>query len=201
MARSVALTELFLFRDLPVLQPLLAQAQTASFARREVICRPGQGQPALCALLEGRAQASPDGENAVLSRFAPGAVFGAASLFGGGDFVSVVTASEPCQVAFLPQELLERIFALCPEAAMRYVAFLSSRVRLLNDKLAVLTQNDTPGRLYRYLSQNGGYVSGSMTQLAATLNMGRTSLYRALETLEQHKLIVRRDKKHWEVLS
>ncbi len=32
-----------------------------------------------------------------------------------------------------------------------------------------------------------------MTRLAATLNMGRTSLYRAMESLSKKKLIVRKD--------
>ena len=35
----------------------------------------------------------------------------------------------------------------------------------------------------------------SMTKLAATLNMGRTSLYRAFDELEKQNLLVRKDGK------
>jgi CRP-like cAMP-binding protein len=107
-------------------------------------------------------------------------------------------------VRFLPEELLRRMFLAYPAAAVNYIAFLSSRVRLLNGKIAVLAQNDAEGRLYRYLAESGGEDGRparrlTKTELAAALNMGRTSLYRALDSLEKKKLIVRKDGK-WEVL-
>ena len=180
----------------------MGEAETAAYGRGELIYDGADCPRALGVLLRGRAEAvSPARETAVLSTFGPGAVFGAAALFGMEQpYVSRIRALTDCTVQFLPEEMLKRLFLRYPRTAVNYIAFLSSRVRLLNGKIAVLEQNDAEGRLYRYLTENcgeDGRLKGrmSMKSLAATLNMGRTSLYRAMGSLENKKLIVRRDGK------
>ena len=70
----------------------------------------------------------------------------------------------------------------------------------MNGKLSLFTKNDAAGRVYEFLAKNcdeNGNVSysGSMALLARNLSLGRTSLYRALDTLEHQNLIVREDGK------
>lgn len=170
-----------------------------TFSRGTEICQPGGLCRGLAVLVSGRAEALPSSqEGAVLTSFGPGSVFGAASLFGGGTYVSSVRAVTPCRVMFLPEELLRTWFAKYPDMAVRYMTFLSARVRFLNSKIALFTQDTARQRLYRYLAANcdreGRLPRGvTMTKLAEMLSIGRTSLYRALASLEEENLAVRKD--------
>ncbi len=175
------------------------------FSRGETICDPATAERALGIVLEGRAEAvAPTRERAVLAAFGPGDTFGAAALFGGEGYVSRIQAVTGCTVLLLPEALLRQWFARCPRMAVNYIAFLSGRVRFLNGKIAIFTQDSAQHRLYRWLRANCDEAGRlpeklSMTKLAATLSVGRTSLYRAMEALEEAKLIVR-DGKRIEVI-
>jgi len=200
--REVKLTDVFLFDGAAEAAALAEGTEIVTYDRGQIIYDAAVCRRSLGVVLSGRAEAvSAAQEKTVLSTFRPGSVFGAAALFGMEQpYVSCIRAVTACRVQFLPEELLERIFLAYPRTAVNYIAFLSSRVRLLNGKIAVLAQNDTEGRLYRYLAENcdeRGRLTQhvTMTRLAAALNMGRTSLYRALDSLEKKHLIVRKDGK------
>ena len=202
MGDGTKLGDIFLFDGAPEAAAMAEGCPIVSYSRGEIIYDPSACRRALGVVLSGRAEAvSALQEKTVLSGFGPGDLFGAAALFGmNHPYVSRIRAVRDCRVQFLPEELLERMFLTCPRTAVNYITFLSSRVRLLNGKIAVLAQNDTEGRLYRYLAGNcdeSGRLTRSvtMTRLAASLNMGRTSLYRALDSLEKKHLIVRKDGK------
>ena len=189
-------------------EELLHEAQSlgvSRFSRGDTICDPATAGRALGIVLEGRTEAvAPTREKAVLAVFGPGGTFGAAALFGGDGYVSRIRAVTACAVVLLPEELLRQWFQRCPQMAVNYIGFLSSRVRFLNGKIAIFTQDSAQHRLYRWLRANcdeWGRLPEklSMTKLAATLSMGRTSLYRAMEELEEAKLIVR-DGKRIEVI-
>lgn len=195
----------FLFHGAAALVEEAAALETETFARGALICDGATPRRALGIVLSGRAEAvSADRQQAVLTVFQPGGTFGAAALFGGAGYVSCIRSVTGCTVLFLPEALLEQWFARCPQMAVNYITFLSGRVRFLNGKIAILTQDSARHRLYRWLQANcdqrGRLPEGiSMTKLAATLSMGRTSLYRAMEELEEAGLIVR-DEKRIEVL-
>ncbi len=176
-----------------------------AFPRGETVCGPDTAERTLGIVLEGRAEAvSLTREQTVLAAFRPGDTFGAAALFGGGGYVSLVRAVTGCTVLLLPEEHLRQWFARCPRMAANYIAFLSDRVRFLNGKIAIFTQEGARQRLYRWLRGNCDEAGRlperlSMTKLAGALSMGRTSLYRAMEELESAGLIVR-DGKRIEVI-
>ena len=176
-----------------------------AFPRGETICGPDTAERALGIVLDGRAEAvSLTREQTVLAAFGPGDTFGAAALFGGGGYVSRVRAVTGCAVLLLPAEQLRLGCARCPRMADNYIAFLSGRVRFLNGRIAIFTQEGARQRLYRWLRANCDEAGRlpeklSMTKLAGALSMGRTSLYRAMEELESAGLIVR-DGKRIEVI-
>lgn len=199
------LAQHFLFQDTEQALNEALSLPVCSFGRGETICRPGAAAPALGIVLHGRAEAAADHrDQAVLAAFGPGDTFGAAALFGGRGYVSRVRAVTECAVLFLPEALLRQWFGRWPGMAAAYIAFLSGRVRFLNEKIALFTEDSARQRVYRWLCANcgekGSLLKGlSMTKLAAGLSMGRTSLYRALEELENAGLIVR-DGKRIEVI-
>ena len=195
----------FLFQGAEELLHEARSLGVSRFSRGDTICDPATAERALGIVLEGRAEAvAPTREKAVLAVFGSGDTFGAAALFGGGGYVSRIRAVTACAVVLLPEELLRQWFRRCPQMAVNYIGFLSSRVRFLNGKIAIFTQDSAQHRLYRWLRANcdeAGQLPEklSMTKLAGALSMGRTSLYRAMEELAEAGLIVR-DGKRIEVI-
>jgi CRP-like cAMP-binding protein len=190
----------FLFQHAPEAAQEAAALPVEVFARDEVLYDAAHFRRALGLVLSGRIEAAAPGERAVLTVFRPGALFGAAALFGGGEsYVSRIRAATDSTVVFFPEELLRRWFARQPEMALDYITFLTGRIRFLNGKIAIFTQDSVEHRLYRWLTANcdeEGHLPGGicMTQLAGILSIGRTSLYRALDALEAQQLLTREGK-------
>lgn len=138
----------------------------------------------------------------VLNHIAAGEVFGAAALYGNEpDYVTEITATTACTVRFLPQDWLRRHMAQNPQLTENYLSFLSGRIRFLNRRIAALTAGDAEQRLLLHLRQRadraGQLTVPSMAELARELDMGRTSLYRSLELLEQSGQIRRENKRFY----
>ena len=193
MTKKKMMRELFLFQGVPEALEKLELPDEVGYKKGEVIYGRDNYERALGVLLTGKAEAVAQ-EKSALTTFLAGATFGAAALFGGEEYVSVIRATTDCRVQFLPEEVLRKLFADYPQTAVNYVAFLSDKVRFLNRKIATYTSGGAAGRLYYWLGANcdeaGHLPAGvTMTMLAKMLNIGRTSLYRALEELEEKGLI------------
>lgn len=200
MSNQKVLEGLFLFQNLEQLPDLQQLPPSVDFHRGENIFAIHNYHKALGVMLRGRAEAvSVKSDKAVLTTFGVGSVFGAAALFGGEEYVSRIRAVSDCRVQFLPESTLRQWFADDTQIALNYIAFLTDRVRFLNGKIAVYTCEGAAGKLYSWLVANcekdGALPKLSMTKLAATLNIGRTSLYRAWDELEKKQLLVHKDGK------
>ncbi len=131
-----------------------------------------------------------DGHSVIMNRLGAGDMFGAAALFDTeSTYVTHITAEEESRIVFLSQETMTAWLPRFPRLAENYIRFLSGRIRFLNRKLAVLTSGSASTRLYHYLlahQDEAGWVQmpRSMVELANSLNIGRSSLYRALESLQ-----------------
>lgn len=71
---------------------------------------------------------------------------------------------------------------------MRYIEFLSGRVKYLSRKIDVFTAGSAKSRLAFYINEAAGGVEGAeikvtLASLALSLDIGRASLYRALDAL------------------
>ena len=126
---------------------------------------------------------------AVMNRLSAGEMFGAAALFGAQEtYVTQITATANSHIVFISQEQMTAWLHRYPKVAENYICFLSGRIRFLNHKLSVLTAGSAEGRLYQYLLTHRGEdgavtLPHSMVELAGLLGIGRSSLYRARETL------------------
>ena len=152
--------------------------------------------PSLGILLEGRAQIrSTDKEGVILRTLKKGDVFGAASLFlQDAAPLSQIIARTPCTTLLLSRtavcELMQRDGAFLDE----YLAFLAGRVHFLNQKIRCYTAGSAERRLALWIAAEGKdtiTLPGSLSALAKTLDIGRASLYRALDKLEETELITR----------
>lgn len=169
-----------------------------NFKKGEIIYSPESFKHALGFIVSGCAVVVTDNsKRLVMKRLSAGSCFGAAAVFGNsGSYVSTVSAVEPCEIVFISEEMLTRLFNVHPNTAISYIAFLSDKIRFLNKKLSLVSCGDAEDTVLKYLSLSAGedgcaVIPESMTMLASMLGLGRASLYRSLEALEQHGDIVR----------
>lgn len=177
--------------------------EPARFARGETVLGSGTAVKTLGFLLKGRAVVTRPGDvgaRVTMSRLAPGAAFGMATLFGGGEaFPNEIRAETACTALFLPQEWAENLVRREARFALNYIALLSERILFLNRRIDAFTAGDVPRRLRGVLEdfrkrQGGGAeftLPCSYTQLAALVDVSRASLYRALEQMEAEGIFAR----------
>jgi len=180
-------------------------ARAVSYEKGETVFDPVHFARAVGLVLAGRIRVS--GGSAPRYRMrtlGKGDPFGAAAVFSPEeDYATCLTAETRCRVLFLPQALLARLLTEDPAVAENYIVFLSERVRFLNEKIRSLTTPSTGETLRQYLLKNArpgeeGFalrLTAGYSALADTLNMGRASLYRALDEMEEKGLIRREGKK------
>ena len=184
-----------MFENVPEALETVNLPESVVYEKGEMIYGRGQFQRALGVLLSGRAEAVAQ-ERSSLTVFHAGDAFGAAALFGGEEYVSSIVAATACRVQYIPEDVLQQLFLAYPQTALNYITFLSGKIRFLSGKIAAYASQGVEGRLYCWLRTNcdeaGRLPTGmTMTKLAKALNMGRTSLYRAMEELEKKGLLKR----------
>ncbi len=193
---------LFLFEGLTLTEKercwAIDSGEEAAFAKGDIIYDDNCAKRALALVLDGRVQVQQG--HVVMNELVAGDVFGVAALFGDEDpYPTTVTAHTDCRVLFLPQTTVSVWMAATPRVGENYIRFLSDRIRFLNRRLATLTAGHTDGKLWRYLLAHRGedgivHLSGGLSELAHTLDMGRSSLYRGLDALTADGRIIRRGK-------
>ncbi len=191
--------QLFLFkgmRDNSIEDLLKRLPEPVRFKKGEVIYGTNSYEHAIGVFIEGCAAAMSGG--VIKRRFCEGDVFGAAAVFGSeGSYISEIRAKSECTVQLISEEHLKIIFGANPDAALNYITFLSDKIRFLNHRITQFTCKGAPARLLRFLRENmsceGVVNTVNMTELAHMAGMGRTSLYRALDELEEGGLISRKN--------
>ena len=114
-----------------------------------------------------------------------GDCFGAAAMFHQRRrYASLLTAKKPTEVLFLPQEVITWAMERNSAITKNYISYLSGRIWFLSSRISALTAGTAERKLAVYLLEQGT-MDVSMTDLSQQLNLGRASLYRAVETLEE----------------
>ena len=170
----------------------LEAADLLTVARGGVVYGPGRFRRCLGVVLRGRVQVRR--ESLLMATLSAGDVFGAAALFtGSGDYPTTLTALTPCEALLIPQEGVRRLLRECPPFAEDYAVYLSGRIQFLSQRLEAVSNPSAEGKLARYLLTNGGdgAVTLSATALCQRLGVGRATLYRAFEALEEAGAIAR----------
>ena len=156
---------------------------------------------ALGLVLAGAAQVRKD--RLLLSVHREGDYFGLVTLFyDAGCYAAEIEALRECRVLFIGKLAVDRLLDDCPGAAKALIAYLSQRVYYLNARLDTVTAGSAARRLECHLRARAVmdaqgrlvYPAGSQTALAQSLNMGRATLYRAMEELAQQGMIQREGK-------
>ncbi|MBO4218964.1 MAG: Crp/Fnr family transcriptional regulator [Erysipelotrichaceae bacterium] len=171
------------------------------YAKGETVFKPEQYSKSLAYILKGTASISmltADRDEFPMRRIEEGSFFGVAALFNQETrYVTEIRAAKNLKIIFFKESLVEQSIRENEEFAMNYVRFLGSRIRFLNRKISLLANSSSENSLIGYLTNAASRfgetfrLEVSYTQLARNLNMGRSSLYRALDDLENRGIITR----------
>ncbi len=170
---------------------------TASFNKGDRVYSEDKFKKALGVIVSGKVRAATAESGGVtLRELSAGDTFGVAALFTEEkDYVSELSAKTKCEIVFISEEKLTSLFSLYPQTAVNYIAFLSSRVRYLNARISELSAKGADAKLYDFLLKNadesGNIAAKNMSGIASSLGIGRTSLYRALNTLRESGRIIK----------
>lgn len=138
---------------------------------------------------------TPDGKYMKMSLLQPGECFGAAAMFSFRDrYATILTAEKNVEVLFIPEELIRWSMRRYFTITENYIRYLSDRIWFLNEKISSLTAGSAEQRVAVFMLEHcdeNGVLHTSMTALSRQLNIGRASLYRAIDGLEERKLIQR----------
>ena len=163
------------------------------------------GKRCLGILLKGALTVyAPGEESTPLNRLKPGGLYGVSALFGSPGADTRILAESDGELLFIYEEKAEVLWE-DPCIRRNLISFLTDRICFLSKKIASFTAKGAEGKLARYLSQcadeNGiCRIESSFSELAKSLHLGRASLYRALDKLEEEGFI-QRDKKEIRLLS
>lgn len=133
----------------------------------------------------------------ILNTLSEGKLFGMASLFGENCGMTVIRAKENCTYAVLAQNCVEEMLKNDIVFTKNYICFLSDKIRFLNKKIAFFTSGSAEKTVAGYIlslpvnSDNTVKIEMSLSKLSQHLDIGRASLYRALDTLEENGFICR----------
>ena len=171
------------------------------YKRDEIVFEPEQYSRSLAYILKGSASISMETvkrDNFPMRKIEEGSFFGVAALFNEETkYVTEIKASKEMIVIFFRESLVEECIRKYEEFAMNYVRFLGSRIRFLNRKISLLANTSSQCSLIGYLLNAASRfgeefrLEVSYAELAKALNMGRSSLYRALDELEGRNVIKR----------
>ena len=194
LSRTEILRKTVIFRNMSErTQDILENAEETVFSAGERIvdAQNFESFRGLGVLLSGKACVF--GKNrereVLLNRLEQADVFGAATVFfREKEAVSTVCAKTKCRILFIERSLLERIMENDFAVASAYIAFLSERVYFLNRKIIGFTAKSADCALADYVlrtADENGSLAVNMSRIASTLDIGRTTLYRALELLRE----------------
>ena len=171
------------------------------FAAGEEIISPDMSDIPVGFLIKGSATvgSTDDGKRVLIRTVSEGAVFGVATLYSADQpFPTKISAKTPCRVLFIPRMAMRALIENDAGANREFLAFLSNRIVYLNKKINAFTAGSAERRLSLFLADNetDGVCSLdiSISALADMLDIGRASLYRALDSLIEDGFIERADK-------
>lgn len=196
---TLSSTALFVGYAPEALGQLLDQTgwEKRTFAKGQVIYAPNRFRKELAAVLSGQVLVTKGDGELVVSLLGPTDLFGAAALFNAEEeYVSTLTARTKSSVLFLSQDSVRQLIDSQPLFRKNYIRYLSCRIRFLSDKIDSLIQGSGEKKLSCFLlrqmdAEGRVRVGCSMTELAARLNIGRASLYRELQKLEERGILTR----------
>lgn len=171
-----------------------------SYKSGEIIYSAENYKSAVGIILQGSAKVKTKEGTVIVGCLEENDIFGCQSLFlGSGYFTNEIVASANTKVLYLEKKAIIALMQLDNGFSLDYIRYLSERIYFLNKRIVNFTGGTAESRLANYLLSCFGdykvYVTDRpMNQLAVSLDIGRASLYRALDRLIESGAIEREGK-------
>lgn len=141
-----------------------------------------------------------DGAAIPLNSLKAGDAFGVLSAFStAAEFPTYIKAKKEAQLVFFTKEDILYLVKNEPEIAINLIYFLGDRIAFLNDKISTFSADNTEQKVAKFLIYEV-QKSGSLTfafnckKTSEALNIGRASLYRAIDVLTQRGILTLENK-------
>ncbi len=170
------------------------------YSRGDMILSPTDIEKRVILIVSGSADvySSKKGEGVMLRKLCAGNMSGVSNLFGDSAFESYIIAHERTEMLEISVEGIKYLIENDRGFTYSYISFLSGRICYLNKKIKYITAQTPEGALARYLdsvSEGDDFILPlPMNSIADILNIGRASLYRAMDTLVNEGLIQKNGK-------
>ena len=173
------------------------------FSKNELIFTPDSYSKRIGFILSGECRVEKpfgNGAGMPLNTHKVGASFGILSLFNPeAEFPTSVRATKPSRILFIDGDDMISLIRSNPVIAMNFISFLAGKVSFLNKKVSAFSEKTTLGKVAAYLineaKKSGGAIAVPKTRMAREIGIGRASLYRDLDSLEQQGIITQQPKK------
>ncbi len=209
MKKSIieSLSECPLFKGIPLseLTTLTNAYMTLSVCEKnDTIISENNYTRSLGIIIKGSATVTKhSGETEILmSILKKGDIFGMATLFHEEDnYLTSIRACEKITMAVFSKDNVRKMLSLYPQVNENYITILSEKIHFLNKKISTYTRAETIQKVAFFILQNTDEekkevtLPYSITKVADALNVGRASVYRAFDTLENDCIISRDGKK------
>ena len=152
-------------------------------------------------ILDGKVSVSSadEGRTVLLRTIGVGSFFGVATLYSlDTPFPTALSAKTSCKILFIERQAMKELIENDKSVNRAFLTFLGNRIVYLNKKINSFTAGSAERRLSLFLADNetdGVYSADiSMSALAGMLDIGRASLYRAIDKLTSDGFIEKHDK-------
>ena len=142
-----------------------------------------------------------DGNSVPLNLLRKNDSFGIMTVFSSSNkFPTYVKAKKQSRIVFIEGEVITSLIKEYPEIALSVIEFMSNRIEFLNSKIATFSADSVEEKLALYIlreyeNDSTGKIKLNLSKTAELLNAGRASIYRAINSLEELKLIKFENKK------
>lgn len=150
-------------------------------------------------VLEGKAIIINEDESVIIKRLEKNDIYGVATLFNKLNYKTKVISCSKMSVLLLNKSFIEACIAYCPRISINYLEYLAQKIEFLSNKINSYTAKTVEAKLYSYLRQlpienNKIVLKSDFSEIAKMLGIGRASLYRAFDKLENDGLINKNNK-------
>ncbi len=198
------LAKCLLFRALDdsARQELALRVRRGSFKAGEPIFHLGAPGQSMVVILAGIVRVSlpgPKGKAVILSDLGSGEILGEVALLDGKERSADATALTNCSVAVLERRDVVPVLLRRPEACLKLLELLCTRLRKSDEQMAELAFLELPARLAKVLLERAGppaagkvqKIALSQSELASMINATRENVNRCIRDWERQGIVAR----------
>jgi CRP-like cAMP-binding protein len=150
-------------------------------------------------IIEGKATIISGDDGVIIKKLSQSDIYGVAILFDEPDYLTKVIATSNCTVLSISREFVQKCIEYNHKISLNYIEYLAKKISFLNDRISSYTAKSAENKLYSYLLQlprteNTVILKNDFSAIAKMIGIGRASLYRAFDKLEENGLIRKNQK-------